>query len=246
MISFNKVTKQYKLDEKSTIMPVRNVTLNIKKGDLIIIIGRSGSGKTTLLNIAAGLVKPSSGDILIDGTNLCNMNDKELSRMRSQKIGFVFQFPSLLPSLTVLENIAMPTIFAGRQSKKDSFIRAAKLVKMMGLNERIDAYPKQLSGGEQKRVVIARSLINQPEILLADEPTADLDELTEQEIMSLLQEINDTGVTFFMVTHSLQLLPYATKAYKMENGILSEVASVKELAGTLVQTGKGASIYSEK
>ncbi len=227
MITFQKVTRTFQLDTKTSISPVKEVSLEIDSGEFIIIIGRSGSGKTTLLNLAAGMVKPTSGQILIDKTDLADMTDRQLSALRNRKLGFVFQFPSLLSSLNVLENVTLPGIFNEKMDEKAVKGRGLELLKTMGLADKAGVYPKQLSAGEQKRVVLARSLINSPQVILADEPTSDLDEQTEMEVMKLLCGINDTGVTFLMVTHSLQLVPYASRAFNMENGVLTEVKGTK-------------------
>jgi ABC-type lipoprotein export system ATPase subunit len=224
MISLLDVTKEYRLDEDRVIMPVRNVTLEIDAGDFIMVVGRSGSGKTTLLNLMAGLVNPTHGRVLVDDRDFRAMADRQVSSLRAQKIGFVFQFPSLLPSLSVLENVMIPSAFRHRPAQANSGLRAAELLRMVGLSDRVSAHPRQLSAGEQKRVALARSLMNKPQILLADEPTSDLDEQTEREVIALLRRINQTGVTIVMVTHSLELLPYATRAFKMDNGVLSGLA----------------------
>ncbi len=226
MISLIDVTKDYVVDGETTITPVENVTLEVKKGEFVMIIGRSGSGKSTLLNLAAGLIRPTSGQVLIENIDVSRMSDRAISAMRSSKIGFVFQFPSLLPPLTVLENVAMPSVFVSRTHRKDVSRRAAELLEAMGLGDRLDVYPRQLSAGEQKRAVIARSLINDPSIILADEPTSDLDEQTEQEVMKMLQEIHLKGVTILMVTHGLHLIPYASRTLKMENGGLLPVQNL--------------------
>ena len=178
MLKFNKVSKEFRLDHENTIMPVCDVNLEIDKGELIVIIGRSGTGKTTLLNLAAGMVKPTSGQVLIDDKDLAQLNDKELSSLRTKKIGFMFQFPSLIPALNIKDNVSLPAIFTRQVSDKAAGERAVKLLDMLGLSSKTNVYPKQLSAGEQKRVVIARSLINEPKIVLADEPTSDLDERT--------------------------------------------------------------------
>jgi putative ABC transport system ATP-binding protein len=225
MLSLLNVTKDFQLDENTKITPVKNVTLNIGASDFIVIIGRSGTGKTTLLNLAAGLVRPTSGQVMMDGVDLSEMTDREISALRTRTIGFVFQFPSLLSSFTVLENITMPALFGSQTERKESYEKAAEMLKIMGLSDKKNVYPKQLSAGEQKRVVVSRSLINNPKIVLADEPTSDLDYKTEKEVMSLLKEVNSRGVAFLMVTHSLQLLPFATKAFEMENGLLTEVTT---------------------
>jgi ABC-type lipoprotein export system ATPase subunit len=231
MLSFDKVTKDFQLDEGTTITPVRGVSLDIEPGEFVIVIGRSGTGKTTLLNLAAGLVKPNSGRVTIDGSDLGKMNQKQLSVLRSEKIGFIFQFPSLIPALTVGDNVSLPTIFAhnngngnGNRSVSE---RAEDLLEMLGVASKKNVFPRQLSAGETKRVVLARSLINHPQLILADEPTSDLDSRTEQEVMNILRDVNSKGVTFLIVTHSLQLVPFATRAFEMENGILKELTGSK-------------------
>jgi len=226
MITLSNVTRRYYLDDKTVIEPVSNVSLEIPQYEFVAIIGRSGSGKTTLLNLIAGLIKPSSGKIVIEGKELQSMNDRELSALRNRKIGFVFQFPSLLPSLRVIENVMLPRDFMNHNAKESVSDHAAWLLEMVGLSKRLEAYPKHLSAGEQKRAVIARALVNKPQILLADEPTSDLDEKTEQEIMSLLMNIHSNGVTVIMVTHNLELVPFASKAFKMENSRLTEISTV--------------------
>jgi putative ABC transport system ATP-binding protein len=223
MLSFEKVTKKYQLDLETSITPVKEVSLDIREGEFIIIIGRSGSGKTTLLNLAAGMVKPTLGRVIVNDLDVGKLSDRSLSALRSRYLGFVFQFPSLLPALTVAENVALPAIFANPGAHKDANHHSIEILKMMGLESRLNVYPNQLSAGEQKRVVLSRSLINNPRVILADEPTSDLDQLTEIEVMKLLGEINSRGVTFLMVTHSLALVPYATRAFKMDNGSLTEI-----------------------
>jgi ABC-type lipoprotein export system ATPase subunit len=221
---FEGVTKTFKLDEKTLITPVNNINLEIAQGEFVVILGRSGTGKTTLLNLAAGLVKPSSGIVKLAGNTLGGMTQKELSTLRGQKIGFIFQFPSLIPALTVKDNITLPSIFNGEDSGKTGE-RAENLLGMLGLSDKMGVFPRQLSAGETKRVVVARSLINEPHLILADEPTSDLDSRTEQEVLEILREINAKGVTFLIVTHSLQLVPYATRAFQMENGCLKQITT---------------------
>ena len=227
MLSFCNVTKDFRLDQETTITAVHDVSLKIEQGELVIIIGRSGTGKTTLLNLAAGLVTPTSGQVLIDNRDLRAMTDRQLSSLRSQKIGFIFQFPSLLPSLSVKDNVTLPAIFTDGNESKGANERAANLLDTLGLAGKMDVYPRQLSAGEQKRVVIARSLINQPQLILADEPTSDLDSRTEREVMDILRDINSKGVTFLIVTHSLELVPFATRAFEMENGNLNEITTAQ-------------------
>ena len=222
MISLIDVTKQYNLDNNTVVTPVRDANLDVERGELIMVVGRSGSGKTTLLSLVAGLTRPDTGKILIEGVNLQDMNDRQLSLLRNQKIGFVFQSPGLLPSLNVLENVLLPTVF-GNSGEKNKDRRAEQLLETVGLLKRMSAYPKQLSAGEQKRVMVARSLMNQPEILLADEPTGDLDEHTEKDIMNLLEKTNTSGVTVLMATHSVELVSYASRVFRMDNGKLLEI-----------------------
>jgi putative ABC transport system ATP-binding protein/lipoprotein-releasing system ATP-binding protein len=219
MITINEVTKTYPLGKGNSVSALHGVSLKIKKGEFMIIVGRSGSGKTTLLNLAAGLTRPTSGKILLDGTDLWNLTDKQQSHLRSKKFGFVFQFPSLLPSLTVQDNVILPTVFGKKQDPAKMHERAIQLLKKVGLEDKLEAYPRQLSAGQQQRVVIARALMNQPQLLLADEPTSNLDEKTELEIMELFRELHASmGITIMMVTHTRQLVSYGTRAIEMANG----------------------------
>jgi len=221
MIQLERVAKTYTLKNKPAVPAVHGVSLNVEQGEFVVITGRSGSGKTTLLNLIAGLTRPTSGQVLIDNVHLWSLSDQEQSLLRNRKIGFVFQFPSLLPSLTALENVALPTVFGHREGKRDAHMRAARLLDEVGLSDKLSAYPRHLSAGQQQRVVVARSLINQPELLLADEPTSNLDEQTEQEIMALLQEIHVTrGITILMVTHTTQLVSFGTRAIEMAGGTI--------------------------
>lgn len=219
MITLAEVTKTYPLGKGSSVTAVNGVNLEIDQGEFVLIVGRSGSGKTTLLNLAAGLTQPTSGKVLIDGTDLWNLTDQQQSFLRSQRIGFVFQFPSLLPTLTVLENVILPTVFGSQQEAAQVHDRATQLLQRVGLSDKLAAYPRQLSAGQQQRVVIARALMNQPLVLLADEPTSNLDEKTELEIMELFHDLHASmGITIVMVTHMRQLVSYGTRAVEMANG----------------------------
>jgi ABC-type lipoprotein export system ATPase subunit len=224
IIAFENVTKEYRLDEEHSIFPVKGLSLEIHPGELIVIIGRSGTGKTTMLNLAAGLVHPTEGRVFIQGKDLSGLSDKQVSRLRSHQLGFVFQFPSLLPPLTVLDNIMFPTTFL-EDGKLNARERAIAILERLGLADKANVLPKQLSAGEQKRVVIARSLINNPALILADEPTSDLDAKTETEVMSIMRSINEEGVTFLIVTHSLDLMEFASRAFEMDHGVLNQVYS---------------------
>jgi lipoprotein-releasing system ATP-binding protein len=217
MISVQNVSKTY-VTKALTVQAVHNVSLEVEPGEFVVITGRSGSGKTTLLSLVAGLTRPTSGQVLLDGVAVWSLPDKEQSLLRNEKIGFVFQFPSLLPTLTALENVMLPAMFGGKQNGGVQE-RAAHLLEQVGLADKLRSFPRQLSGGQQQRVVIARALMNEPELLLADEPTSDLDEMTEHEILALFRDIHQrTGVTVLLVTHSAELGEYGTRSIQMAGG----------------------------
>jgi putative ABC transport system ATP-binding protein len=222
MIEMRNVTKIYDGRDAVRVSAVRDVSLTVDRGEFIVITGRSGSGKSTLLNMMAGLTKPTSGQVLMDGVEVWKRSDGEQARLRSQKIGFIFQFPSLLPSLTVLENVSLPVGFAGASGDPTRRNRAAELLETVGLTSKVSALPRQLSAGQQQRVVIARALVNQPELLLADEATSNLDEQTEREIMDLLLQVRaQTGVTILLVSHASELVKYCTRSLTMVAGALA-------------------------
>jgi ABC-type lipoprotein export system ATPase subunit len=223
MISLQGVSKVYQIDKATPVTAVHDINLAVAPGEFVTITGRSGSGKTTVLNLIAGLTRPTSGQVLFEGENLWQLPDGKQSLLRNQRMGFVFQFPSLLPSLTTLENVVLPTAFGTGNGKDGAGDRAAELLDLVGLSDKAKAYPRQLSAGQQQRVVVARALINSPDVLLADEPTSNLDEQTEQEIMALLQSIHGTtGVTVVMVTHTTQLVRFGTRALAMSNGAFTD------------------------
>jgi ABC-type lipoprotein export system ATPase subunit len=220
MISLRGISKTYELPGGQSVKALSDVDLKIERGEFLIITGRSGSGKTTLLNVAAGLSKPSAGEVVLNDTDLWSLSDGERSHFRNRTMGFVFQFPSLLPSLSVLGNVTLPLAF-GRDQPADGRERAGELLEMVGLGERLTSYPRQLSAGQQQRVVIARALINEPALLMADEPSSDLDEDTENEIMALFSRIHgETGITIVMVTHARQLVAFGTRHVQMAAGSL--------------------------
>jgi putative ABC transport system ATP-binding protein/lipoprotein-releasing system ATP-binding protein len=222
MIDLQNVMKHYQLSGDVLVRAVENANFKIVDGEFVLIVGRSGSGKTTLLSLIGGLTKPTSGKVVINETDIWTLRDSQQSMFRAEKIGFVFQIPSLIPTMTVIDNVRLPTMFA--QSKENVGERALKLLELVGLTQKIEAYPAQLSVGQQKRVALARALINNPKILLADEPTSDLDKATELEIMTLMQQIHADGPrTIIMVTHNLDLAKYGTQVYRMANGILEKV-----------------------
>lgn len=220
IIEIKDLVKIYKAEEKD-IKAVDNVTFNIEKGEFVSIIGHSGSGKTTLLSLIGGLTRPDSGTVVIDSVDLWSMDDSSLSEFRNEKIGFMFQFASLLPILTAKENVLLPGLF-GSQGKLNNDKKAAEFLQMLGIGDKVNAYPSQLSGGQQRRVAIARALMNDPEVILADEPTGDLDEETEAEIMKLFRALNaEKKITFIFITHSLELAKQAGRQLRMSNGRLA-------------------------
>lgn len=220
------LTKTYTVG-KDTIKALDDVSLKIDKGEFLSIVGHSGSGKTTLLSIIGGILLPTSGRIIFEGDDIYSLNGDRLSEYRAEKVGFIFQFTSLLPVLTVKENLLLPVLFNSRtKTDKDDEAekRALDLLEMVGLRDKIDSYPSQLSGGQQRRVAITRAFINDPEVILADEPTGDLDEETETEIMTLFKRMHEEkGITFLLVTHSSDLARHARRRLRMHNGKLLEI-----------------------
>ena len=221
-IELEDVVKNYTVGEQ-TISAVNNVSLRINRGEFISIVGHSGSGKTTLLSMVGGIVVPTSGRIRFDGADIYSLDSNGLSEYRSHKIGFMFQFASLLPILTAKENLLLPGLFKAGSSPSD-VKRAEEYLEIVGLKDKIEAYPSQLSGGQQRRVAIARAFMNDPELILADEPTGDLDEETEAEIMSLFRRLNEEKrITFIFITHNLELARYAQRQLKMNQGAVQEI-----------------------
>ena len=209
------LSKYYKLAAE-TVKAVDNIDLTVNKGDFLLITGRSGSGKTTLLSLIGGLTSPTAGEVHIHTANLAKMSDEDISAFRAREMGFVFQFHSLIPTLTTLDNVKLPHMFAGPGAKLNDPIQ---LLSLVGLENKTQNYPSQLSGGQQTRVALARALSNHPALLLADEPTGNLDHETEQEIMQLLQQINhEREITIIMVTHNPELAKYANRHIVMEDG----------------------------
>ena len=216
-LQIENLSKTYTVDS-TTFIGVDNISLTINKGEFVSIVGHSGSGKTTLISIIGGILKPTSGRVLLEDVNICTLDDKKLSEYRSNRIGFMFQFASLLPILTARENVLLPGLFKTDKNIADENT-ARDLLEMVGIGEKIDSYPSQLSGGQQRRVAIARALLNKPDIILADEPTGDLDEETETEIMNLFEKINvKHSVTIILITHNLDLAGRAHKKYRMSKG----------------------------
>jgi len=200
---------------------LRSVNLEIDKGSFISIVGHSGSGKTTLLSVIGGLTEPTRGNVSIEGTDVWKLNDAGLSALRNEKIGFIFQFASLMPTLKVIDNVALPVIFH-KDNHGDVFGRAEKILSALGLSKKLNSFPSELSGGQQRRVAIARAFINKPAIILADEPTGDLDAQSESEVMEFFSEINEKEqTTFLLVTHNMDLAGMTDRTYHMRDGVLS-------------------------
>lgn len=222
MIEVKELTKTYKVGS-DIIKAVDHVNLLVQKGEFISILGHSGSGKTTLLSLIGGLTKPDSGTVRIDGTDIWSINDNDLSELRNRKINFIYQFASLIPTLNIIENVLVPTAFRPKDEPINYYEFAMELLNIVGIKDKAKSYPAHLSGGQQRRAAIARAFINNPEIILADEPTGDLDEETEAEIMDLFKRMNQTkGITFIIVTHSSDLARQTEKRYRMSNGVLKE------------------------
>lgn len=217
------VTKTFGLDG-TAVTAVRGASLEIERGEFVSIIGHSGSGKTTLLSMLGGLSRPSSGRVLFDGIDLYSFDRDALSEYRCEKVGFVFQFASLLTALTAKENLLLPARFRPAPRRGGALeARALELLDLVGLRDRADAYPPELSGGQQRRVAIARAFMNEPEVILADEPTGDLDEETEAEVMKLFRAMNErSGTAFVLVTHDTALARQAGRRLRMHRGHLQD------------------------
>jgi putative ABC transport system ATP-binding protein len=221
MIQATGLVKYYR-DGDREVRPLDGVDFRCERGEFVLILGRSGSGKTTLLNILGGLARPAQGSVRVDGKEILTLPDTECAALRSRTIGFVFQFPGLVSTLTAGENVVLPSDLVGAKSGEgDAARRAAQLLEVVGLAGKAGRFPSRLSDGELKRTAIARALMNRPAVILADEPTADLDAETERKIMELFSRINREGTTIVMVTHNTDLIPYASRVLCMENGKLS-------------------------
>ena len=204
------------------VVPVlKDVNLNVENGEYLAIMGPSGSGKSTLMNIIGCLDKPTKGDFRLDGLDILNLSENALADVRLNKLGFVFQNFQLLPRQTAVENVALPLIYAG-VSKKERLKRAAAALDKVGLSDRLDFKPNQLSGGQKQRVAIARAMVNQPKILLADEPTGALDSKSSAQVMDLFTTLNQEGVTVIMITHDSHVAGFAKRRVDIFDGEISE------------------------
>jgi len=198
---------------------LQSVSIDISKNEYVALMGPSGSGKSTLMNLLGCLDTPSSGEYWLNGTNVSSMSDSELAEVRNKEIGFVFQTFNLLPRLSALENVALPLVYAG-MSKSNRLERAEEVLKAVGLADRMDHKPNELSGGQRQRVAIARALVNKPSIILADEPTGNLDTKTSIEIMGILEEIHNQGNTIILVTHEADIAEHAHRIVRLRDGLV--------------------------
>jgi putative ABC transport system ATP-binding protein len=218
MIRINKISKTYSRSGVP-VTALHDASFGIDTGDFVVIRGASGSGKSTLLNILGCLDSPTTGAYFLDGADVSHKSDAELSHIRSQKIGFIFQSFNLLPRTTAIENVELPMIYADQRISRS---RAAQALARVGLAHRESHFATELSGGEQQRVAIARSLINDPALILADEPTGNLDENSGAGVMNILHELNDEGRTIVLVTHDNKLAAHARRALLIRDGVLRE------------------------
>ncbi|MEM3464458.1 MAG: ABC transporter ATP-binding protein [Candidatus Bathyarchaeia archaeon] len=219
------VKKSYRIG-KVTVQALRGVSFCVGEGEFLAVLGPSGSGKSTLLHLIGCLDRPDEGEIIIEGRNVLKLSDDELADLRLKKIGFVFQFFNLLPRLTAFENVKLPLVLAGA-SEKESYEKAKELLELVGLGERLNHRPSELSGGEQQRVAIARALVNNPKLVLADEPTGNLDTKSGWEIVNLMRRLNEEmKQTFIVVTHDPQIAEVADRIIYLRDGLIEGVKSV--------------------
>ena len=222
VIQLKNVAKHYVMGE-STVKAVDGIDINVEEGDFVAIMGPSGSGKSTSMNLVGSLDLPTHGTIYLDGIDISHLQESELAQIRGKKIGFIFQSFNLIPNLTAKENVMLPMLFQ-EKTKEEREHKAEELLKLVQLTDRMDHYPNQLSGGQQQRVAIARSLANDPEVILADEPTGNLDTKTGETVMNFLEELNKKGKTIIMVTHDpARAENHARTIYWMKDGKIEKI-----------------------
>lgn len=226
-IKLNNIHKAFTLGGE-TVKALDGVSLTITQGEFIAVMGASGSGKSTLMNIMGCLDQASSGEYFLEGIRVDTMNKNQLADIRNQKIGFVFQGFNLLPRTSALENVELPLLYSRTSRPKMTRDRAVAALEMVGLAHRLDHHPNQLSGGQQQRVAIARALVNDPAIILADEPTGNLDSRTTVDVLSVFQALNDKGITLILVTHEADVASYAKRIVRMKDGKIQEDRAVEE------------------
>ena len=224
ILSMRNIIKSYYLGEEEQVI-LKGINLNINRGEFVSILGPSGSGKSTMMNIIGCLDKASSGQYVLSGRDIKDLDENELAEIRSKEIGFIFQSFQLLPRLTALQNVELPMIYSGVSPIKRKEI-ARKMLERVGLSERLNHYPNQLSGGQQQRVAIARALSTNPTILLADEPTGALDQSTGHQVMDLFKELHAEGRTIIMITHDENIAKQATRIVRILDGTIVEEVSI--------------------
>ncbi len=218
LIKIKNITRDFILGNE-TVYVLKGIDLEIKRGEYVALMGPSGSGKSTLMNLLGCLDTPTSGSYVLNGKDVSSMSDDELAEIRNKEIGFVFQTFNLLPRTTALDNVALPMVYAG-YSKSERNVRATEVLQQVNLSDRMDHQPNQLSGGQRQRVAIARALVNKPSIILADEPTGNLDSKTSVEIMKLFGDIHKNGNTVILVTHEEDIAAYAHRVIRLRDGII--------------------------
>lgn len=218
IIKIRNIIRDFQLGQE-TVHVLKGIDLDIDKGEYVAIMGPSGSGKSTLMNLIGCLDTPTAGTYILNGKDVSQMSDDELAEIRNKEIGFVFQTFNLLPRTTALDNVALPMVYAGT-SKKDRTERAIKVLADVGLSDRMDHRPNQLSGGQRQRVAVGRALVNKPSIILADEPTGNLDSKTGVEIMNLFEDIHKAGNTIIVVTHEEEIASHAQRVIRLRDGMI--------------------------
>ncbi|MEO7175111.1 MAG: ABC transporter ATP-binding protein [Saprospiraceae bacterium] len=219
IISIDDLSRVYKMGSLE-VVALKSVTMEIHKNEYVALMGPSGSGKSTLMNLIGCLDSPSGGSYSLNGIQVSSMTDSDLAQVRNKQIGFVFQTFNLLPRLSALDNVALPLVYAG-VGKAERRAKAAKVLGMVGLSDRMDHKPNELSGGQRQRVAIARALVNDPSIILADEPTGNLDTKTSLEIMQIFEEIHKGGNTVILVTHEPDIAEYAHRIIRLRDGLVA-------------------------
>lgn len=225
VIQIRSITRDFQLGQE-TVHVLKGIDLDIERGDYIAIMGPSGSGKSTLMNLLGCLDTPTSGSYILNGKDVSQMSDDELADIRNKEIGFVFQTFNLLPRTTALDNVALPMVYAGA-SKKERDLRAEEVLTDVGLADRMDHRPNQLSGGQRQRVAVGRALVNKPSIILADEPTGNLDSKTSVEIMTLFNDIHQRGNTVILVTHEEDIAAHAHRIIRLRDGMIESDTRLK-------------------
>lgn len=239
LIECRQLTKTYKKGE-STIRPLDNLDLDVEKGSFLALMGPSGSGKTTLLNLIAGIDQPTSGSLTVDGVNIATLSRSKLANWRAENVGYVFQLYNLVPVLTAYENVELPLLLYD-YSRKERHERIATALSLVGLSDRHDHYPRQLSGGQEQRVAIARAIVTDPQIIVADEPTGDLDKPSAHAIMELLCNLNhELGKTLIMVTHDNSTAEYAQQTLHLDKGRLADQSVQQAFSGETATTYQSA------